>query len=303
MLNHWKELRWWEKIFAVDLPSRLLFRHNSGIRVVTEEWDNLIILDACRYDTFRALLHRGPECGILESRVSLGTTTTEFLEMNFGNEIYKNIVYITANPNINHHWKHKFHDIVPLWRDYWDEENHTVLPDIVAGFGLQARSKYPDKRIIIHFLQPHAPFLGVNTNEARLLSLGKLIPVYAPRMISSETEYRSFTEEEVKTFYERNLRLVIPIAMELARNLGGKTVITSDHGEALGERMLPGFPLRLFGHFRQVRIPSLALVPWMKVRASASPSALQPASPIQNQPNREDDDEVLESRLKALGYL
>jgi hypothetical protein len=50
-----------------------------GIDIFEEDWDNLIILDACRYDALRAVLPEYDLDGALESRISRGSATPEFL--------------------------------------------------------------------------------------------------------------------------------------------------------------------------------------------------------------------------------
>jgi len=62
-----------------------------------EDWDNLFILDACRYDMFA---DRIDLAGSLESRISLGSSSEEFMERNFVGEQFHDTVYINANPFI-----------------------------------------------------------------------------------------------------------------------------------------------------------------------------------------------------------
>jgi len=44
-------------------------------------------------------------------------------------------------------------------------------------------------------------------------------------------------------------------------NHDGRTVVTSDHGNNLGERM-PLLPMRLYGHPTGIHHPALREVPW-----------------------------------------
>lgn len=64
--------------------------------------------------------------------------------------------------------------------------------------------------------------------------------------------------EGLRKAYEENLRLVLSYVAKILRYLKGKVVITSDHGELLGEK-------RLFGHSSSLREPELLEVPWFKV--------------------------------------
>ncbi|MFC7028075.1 hypothetical protein ACFQH8_12520 [Halomicroarcula sp. GCM10025710] len=66
-----------------------------GIDIFEEDWDNLLILDACRYDMFEEQ-HSLP--GRLESRISKSSHTSEFLQSNFADRDLRDTVYVTASP-------------------------------------------------------------------------------------------------------------------------------------------------------------------------------------------------------------
>lgn len=70
------------------------FRYGSGTHVMDEDWDTLVILDACRYDMFE---RRVPFDGKLDDRYSLGSTSEEFLEQNFSDSTYHDTVFVNAN--------------------------------------------------------------------------------------------------------------------------------------------------------------------------------------------------------------
>jgi hypothetical protein len=87
----------------------------SGVPVMERDWDNLVILDACRYDMFE---DTNTLDGTLESVVSFGSRTSEFLCRNFDDGEFLDTVYVTANP------MHEriglgtpFHEIIPVWQD------------------------------------------------------------------------------------------------------------------------------------------------------------------------------------------
>ncbi|MDZ7731076.1 MAG: hypothetical protein U5K37_09355 [Natrialbaceae archaeon] len=133
-------------------------RHGPGTHVMDEDWDNLFILDACRYDMFA---DRVTLDGCLESRISLGSSSEEFLERNFGDRTCHDTVYVNANPYIPRLDLDQgtFHAVVDCLSD-WDHELQTVRPDTVASAAREAHAEFPDKRLIVHFMQPHAPFIG-----------------------------------------------------------------------------------------------------------------------------------------------
>ena len=67
----------------------------DGFCIFEEDWDNLIILDACRYDFFEKLNHFQ---GVLEPRTSRGSKTWEFMRGNFRDRNLLDTVYVTDNP-------------------------------------------------------------------------------------------------------------------------------------------------------------------------------------------------------------
>ncbi|WP_049909168.1 hypothetical protein [Haloarcula japonica] len=66
----------------------------KGVNFLKEDWDNLIILDACRYDYFKRCTDFS---GHLEYRHSLGSATRQFVRENFKNKTLHDTVYIGAN--------------------------------------------------------------------------------------------------------------------------------------------------------------------------------------------------------------
>lgn len=54
----------------------------SGVNIIDADWDQLLILDACRYDIFSE--HAGELPGTLSRRESKASATRQFLEANFG---------------------------------------------------------------------------------------------------------------------------------------------------------------------------------------------------------------------------
>ncbi|MFW9828927.1 MAG: hypothetical protein ACFFEY_15160 [Candidatus Thorarchaeota archaeon] len=45
--------------------------------------------------------------------------------------------------------------------------------------------------------------------------------------------------------------------------LKGRTVVTADHGEAIGEFLHFLIPIRFYGHKEKMRLPILTQVPWL----------------------------------------
>jgi len=159
------------------------------VEVMKEQWDYLIILDACRYDYFERC-YSEYLTGTLQKKLSVGSSTKGWRNKSFI-DYYEDTIYISANPYINSvvavkgfNGPDHFYKIFDLWASHWDEAKGTVLPGILTKEAIRIVRNYPNKRAIIHYLQPHEPYLGIdfkkqNINKAGLFgeawaSMGKL---------------------------------------------------------------------------------------------------------------------------------
>jgi hypothetical protein len=281
--------------------NNLLFRlrHGNGTRVMEEDWDNLFILDGCRYDMFT---ERIALPGTLDSRISLGSSSEEFMERNFVDEQFHDTVYVSANPFIPKLGLNEdtFHAVVDLLND-WDEELQTVRPDIVAEAARKAHEQYPDKRLIVHFMQPHAPFIGPLGRE--MVGGGWTIDQDVdddPGIWNRLRDGEDVPLERVWEAYKENLDIVLEEVEPLLSDLNGKSVITADHGNLVGERLSPIPTRRKYGHPYGVHAEELVKVPWFVVQGN-NRREVSTDSPVES-----DDESVsgkeLEDRLEALGY-
>ena len=135
------------------------------IKVMEENWDYLIVLDACRYDYF-SNMYQNYFLGELEKGISLGSSTSEWLERSFPN-YYSDIIYISGNPYINSKIKIEgfdakkhFYKILDVWDFGWSENLNTVPPKNINESTLNLLEEFSEKRFIIHYLQPHEPYLS-----------------------------------------------------------------------------------------------------------------------------------------------
>ena len=271
----------------------------SGTAVMAEEWDTLVILDGCRYDMFA---RQNPLPGRLESRTSLGSQSLEFMRRNFAGGTYHDTVYVSANPYTDRLASGTFHQVVQLYEDGWDPETETVLPETVLEAAKTAYEERPNKRFIVHFMQPHFPFIG---ERGRRLSHTGLahddIDIEGGRYPVWQNLKYGFTDislDAVVEAYEENLDLVFPYVEELVDALGGKTVVTSDHGNLLGERLKP-IPIRGYGHPAGIRHPKLTTVPWFVYDTDERRETVADP-PIETD---DVDSDVITQRLADLGYV
>ncbi|ELY79681.1 hypothetical protein C487_06013 [Natrinema pallidum DSM 3751] len=268
--------------------------NKKGIDIFEEDWDNLIILDACRYDIFEKIADLP---GSLDYRISRGSATYEFIPANFNGRELNDTVYVTTNSwytttrdGLNSNvfklidLQYGLNDASAL-----DPYFETVKPEFVTEKAQEANEKYPNKRLIVHYLQPHHPFIGSFGREKfrhKSSSLGEVL---------KQTE--DWTREDVLRAYKENMDIVLEEVKELLSDLQGKTVITADHGEMIGERHMI-LPLRDYGHPSGIYYPSLVKVPWNVYQNNKRKE-------IQADPSERDeyvDQEKIEKQLAKLGY-
>jgi hypothetical protein len=137
----------------------------NSLHIMEEQWDYCIILDACRYDYFEAVHNEYFE-GILERRTSLATDTIGWCKNSF-KTYHPGVIYVSANPYVNS-WKpilgfsarSHFYRVIDVWDRGWDEKLGTVPPWVVNETALNVIPHHKGRRFIIHYLQPHAPYIG-----------------------------------------------------------------------------------------------------------------------------------------------
>jgi len=294
---------WWRGRF-LDRVARPYFEraHHSDDPTIPEaDWDSLLLLDACRYDLFAETARGLP--GELSRRTAHDSATPRYLAENFAGGQFHDIVYVTANPYVNTRLPDgTFHHVVPVWKSGWDDDLQVVPPEAMLEATLEAYAEFEDKRLLVHFTQPHAPFIGDvqlgerDVSPIRERALGREADSANPTPFEMLAR-GDVSREEVWRAYRANLECVLPAVQTLLAELEGKTVITADHGNALGEWAKP-FPLRVYGHPPGIRIPPLTEVPW-HVHVSGERRDVQAEPPVSTETNELPD---VEERLEMLGY-
>jgi hypothetical protein len=280
--------KWWHENFY----------SNKGAEIFQGEWDNLIILDGCRYDIFKEINNLS---GDLQYRISKGSTSWEFMEHNFLDGEFHDTVYISANPHIYRLNEDIFHAIVDLL-DRWESSIQTVPPSEIVSVGSDIVEEYPNKRYIFHFMQPHYPFLGPTGSE--LNHRGHERDVDSPELDEPNiwealqwNKESTITTALVWEAYEENVEIALSHTKDLLKILEGRSVITSDHGNLIGDRLHP-LPVRGFGHPAGLRAPELIKVPWLSIEDGTRRE-------IKKDPPKKvrlkNEEEVLDY-LSALGY-
>jgi hypothetical protein len=298
-------------IFAINYLVRETFKkcartylqtRYQKVNALAEDWDNLIILDACRYDAF-ADLHTLP--GTLTRRLSTASSTFEWLNKVVGEKRFYDTVYITANPRL-YRYEDQFYDVIHAWETYWDEELKVTPPKNLANVTVEVLEKYPNKRIVTHFMQPHIPFIGSfgrsnigihdgTTKGVNRASGNEYTENIEPYVLLAQGK---IDQEAVEKAYNENLNLVLSEVEDLLKHLNGKTVVTADHGEIFGEIGWPT-PKRVYGHEYDTVAKGLLEVPWLEYTNGDRRDVTEEQSKT---PTNLINEKTVENRLEALGY-
>jgi len=233
----------------------------AGDDFIEQDWDNLIILDACRFDWFTEMNEIE---GNLMSKISKGSESWEFMQENFVGKSLHDTVYVTANPWSTNIPDGTFHAVFHLHESHWSEEQQTVLPKDAIEQTIRIQEDFPKKRLISHFMQPHYPFIGSGISG---IDIGG---VFNDSETPNDTvnpwtvlNHKGEHAEKVISSYKENHKVAIDSARRLVADLPGKTVVTADHANLVGESTF-SLPKRMFGHPHGLRKHDLIMVPWLE---------------------------------------
>lgn len=271
----------------------------NGVNILSEDWDILAILDACRYDMFENLIDLP---GDLKKVRSQAPETGQFLQKNFSGMDATDTVYVTGNPQF-YRIQNGISDLDPIdcqlyksinvWKDNWDEKYRTVQPEVITDAAIEAAQTYPNKRILIHYLQPHAPYIGPTGSKKLPTDVLDFWGNFRSGKIDVDLNV-------VHQAYQENLELVLNDVERLFNQLEGKIVLTADHGEMLGERSGP-LPTKKYGHPLGLHTPELVEVPWFVYESGSRRDIV--AEESAKPENMDIADEKVAQRLRDLGYL
>ena len=133
--------------------------------MIDKDWDILVIFDSCRYDIFSEYYKEiFPEAKLSKrDNTPFGITSTQdWIDHTFSQKNCSDIVYVCPIYSLKDWIKDcssKFFKVIEVWRTHWNREMETVLPDDMTGVAMDVIEKYKEKRIIIHYMQPHHPYL------------------------------------------------------------------------------------------------------------------------------------------------
>lgn len=258
----------------------------TGIDVMEKDWDNLILLDSYRADYFRRYSSLEGE---LSTVVSKGNWSLEFVVKNFQESEYRDTIVITGNQWYQKYSKldeNTFHTLInPV---NVAEERTTTDQDPVIEAALEAIERYPNKRVIVHLLKPHEPHKGEKKDQFETAIENEQAPgmmeLYRKDIISKEILEQSYID--TIEYIENKIQTLLV-------ELDGKTVVSSDHGENLGE-VQHGMMQLAHGN----PTPECRFVPWLEMEYDTRRKITEdPPVGFDNV-----DDQAIEEQLAALGY-
>lgn len=255
--------------------------------------------------------------GKLEQRVTRGSHSKEFMMNQFSGRKLFDTVYVTANPYIERiDAEGVFHRIIKTYSDDGpNKKGPGRHPDHVTEVASQTNRIHRNKKLIIHYMQPHAPYLGREAESLRQTLYEKHgMEFFRNDQImgsktSGEDMYPNLTyalnegyisQAELYKVYAENLRLVLNKVQELISELEGKTVITADYGETLGDiRGIFTNPSIRYEHYENLYSESLRIVPWFIIEHETRKDIIsEPPRGVQTV-----SEEVIKNNLKSLGYI
>lgn len=289
-------------------------RYPVGTNIFAKDWDLLIVLDACRVDALQEIAPEYDFISSVDSIWSVGSSSHEWLCKTFTSAYTDKIndtIYVSTNPNTPRTFRHQerpprkyptpinlakwdvvdeesFNHIRQLHRHPYEQHYGTVPPDIPTDHAIELGRTNSFDKMIVHYFQPHRPYIGKAFPERRSINEIENRPIEA-------LQQGITTHEEIWDLYLENLRIALDSVQRLLENFDAdNVVITADHGELFGE-------LGLYGHPEGIIHPNLKRVPWVRTHASDHRSSL-PTVDLELQHGSKSQKEVQE-RLEMLGYL
>jgi hypothetical protein len=278
-----------------------------GTNVFEREWDLLVIVDACRLDLYREAVADGEfRFGEVDSVRSLDSMTRAWMQKTFVDRYADELErthYLCGNPFSSDAVDGgRLASLDEVWRYHWDDDSGTLRPrpltDRAIAHGRERGGA--DDRLLVHYMQPHWPFLrALETSGGEGLDLGGFVDdgQYSawendPDDVWERLRRGLVSGTEVWEGYLDNLRLVLDDVELLLENYDAeRAVISSDHGNAMGEWGIYGHPLHM-------PLSVLRRVPW--VETSASDERTHEPDPAHLESRSVDED--VASKLTQLGY-
>jgi len=248
--------------------------------ILKEDWKYLAILDGCRYDYFKEVYKEIlGEVGYLQKARCSSLDTIQWQKDTFKN--CKDVIYLNTTINFDYRFEtNTFFKVVHVWKNGWSSELGTTPAKAVNKAFLKEFAKHPTNRFLIHYMQPHTPFVTIGGQPSNTIekhqNMERTEPhKYVSNLISESTAWtikkwlrrkpnlpieKYFMEHGKQGLigvYKNEIRLVLTYAKKLIDSYPGKWILTADHGVRVGEK----------GRFGQchIDVKEVREVPWMVI--------------------------------------
>lgn len=281
-----------------------------------DDWEVLCIMDACRHDVFREVCESGRYDWLPRrpgSIASVGSMSPEWISHTFNPDEYgremSRTAYISGNPftqKSHTSWSNlpveetELAHLDEAWRTDWRQDDaelgiSTIPPEALTERAIDVWRRRRDlgvDRMIIHYMQPHAPFrqrpewFGTTRD---LDAFGEPEKDGATKDIWHQLRDGHLDEDAFWRAYTANLEWGLDSVDVLRRNCDAAIAVSSDHGNGMGEwgtwSHPPGSP-----------VPALRKVPWVTTNGRDEET-------VTPEINTEAESDVsIDDRLEALGY-
>lgn len=263
-----------------------------GKQIFDEEWDLLIVLDTCRVDAIEEVAEEYEFLSEINTVTSIGSSTLEWISQTFVEEQsheIQNTGYVVCNgwskrilkegvrPEDHHFGRLGNWLSSPEWTtvssdvfqklDFVYDYTKSDLKSVDTGreSGIERHPRYTTdravtaaehenpERLIVHYQEPHSPYIANALEENRKLQFHESNPW--------EFLKTGGSRDVVWNSYLADLRLVLDEVELLLDNVDAdRVVITADHGEAFGEA-------NTYGHGAAHFHPYIRSVPWVVTSA------------------------------------
>ena len=255
------------------------------IDLVDYDWKYLAILDASRYDYFMDVYRKVFPDAVPKKAITTTLSTPQFMK-NFENKDCHDIVYLNTVVKFDA-WlpKQNMFKVVHVWDLDWSNNIGNIHPKSVnERFFSQYRSR-PDKRFVLHYMQPHPPHISIGGNPAdrKENHVGNFSMDFKTKYFSQYTVwsfkkilhikptlpleicYRNHGKQGVIQAYKDDIILGLEYVKMAMKKSPGKWVITADHGMTVTEKDY-GLCGNDLGYKKLPNIKELVeTVPWMEV--------------------------------------
>lgn len=232
-------------------------------------WKYLVLLDACRFDVFWHCFRSVGLEGSLQECNSEALDTPLWYRKHWAGD-HLDVALIGAHP---YPWRPEVNvakNFGSAFAVFSDTGNlgwgGVVHPARLCNFASRIISQRSSDRWLIHFEQPHLPYIdrmGMAFLESEIgVGLGGDDWIkYNPKLYDAvEAWGRQHGWEVLRELYKASLRATLEVVAAWLSRLGdGLVVITADHGEHLGEG-------GIYGHPWGAGPGILTRVPWFEVK-------------------------------------